>query len=239
MIITFLVFNHPEINILNTFFTFTNILPQTNVVQAVTNLLDLNIPFESDPTSTKPSSFWLRISNGSPQESRVPFAHGLYFLFGDGGSQIPQENWGGFVQCSWFRLLVFHFVVFLTTFDFFLHFFILFVLSIFFSSLIIMIIIIFWYTFFLENFFWWNPFQKNLSLQSARFDHNNRTFVKLIWRTLFSPQKITFSSSPSPAASLVPFSLPVSWSLFSSSSSFGMSFLSSNPEWEDLNSVST
>ena len=233
MIITFLVFNHPEIkyiNILNTFFfTFTNILPQTNVVQAVTNLLDLNIPFESDPTSTKPSSFWLRISNGSPQESGVPFAHGLHFLFGNGWSQIPQENWGGFVQCSWFRLLVFHFVVFLTTFDFFFHFFILFVLSIFFSSLIM--IIIFLYTIFF-------PFQKHISLQSAQFDHNNGIFVKLIWRTLLFPQKITSSSSPSPTASLVPFSLPVSWSLFSSSS-FGLSFLTSNPEWEDLNSVST
>ena len=50
---------------------------QSDVVQAVTNLLDLDVPFKGDPASAKPSSFWLRISNGRSEISneRVKFVN--------------------------------------------------------------------------------------------------------------------------------------------------------------------
>ena len=79
-------------------------LPEANVVKAVTDLLNLGIPFKGDPTTAEPASFRLRIRDCRPQESRIPLAHGLNLSLGDGGSQVPQEDGGGSVQGT--RLIV-------------------------------------------------------------------------------------------------------------------------------------
>ena len=87
-------------------------LPEANVVEAVTDFLDLGVPFEGDPTAPEPASFRLRVRDCRPQETRIPLAHGFNLSLGDSGGQVPQEDGGGSVQGTRFVVSL-HFFNFL------------------------------------------------------------------------------------------------------------------------------
>ena len=61
---------------------------EPDIIQIETDILDLHVTAERDPTAAEPAPIWRRIGDAGAQEAVVPLAHGFHLGLGDGGRQV-------------------------------------------------------------------------------------------------------------------------------------------------------
>ncbi len=71
---------------------------EPDIVEAVAEVLDLDVAAEGDPAAAEPAAVRRRVGDGGAQEAVETPTHRLHLVLGDGGRQVAQEDTGRFVQ---------------------------------------------------------------------------------------------------------------------------------------------